>query len=58
MRPLQLDLFDPRAHSFESKAVVAYKRQAHCPVHDGCGAQEALFAELKPQRGLSDVPAA
>ena len=58
--PLQLDLFEPRAHRFEFKAVVTNKRQSARRValfHDGRGAQEALFAELKSQCALSHVPA-
>ena len=58
--PLQLDLLEPRAHGFEFKAVVTNKRQSARRValfHDGRGAQEALFAELKSQCGLSHVPA-
>ena len=57
--PLQLDLFEPREHGFEFKAVVTNKRvgaRAVALFHEGRGAQEAMFAELKSQCGLGYAP--
>lgn len=57
--PLQLDLFEPRGHGFEFKAVVTNKRASARGVarfHEGRGAQEAMFAELKSQCGLGYAP--
>ena len=57
--PLQLDLFEPREHGFEYKAVVTNKRvraRGVARFHEGRGAQEAMFAELKSQCGLGYAP--
>ena len=57
--PLQLDLFEPRQHGFEFKVVVTNKRASARNVarfHEGRGAQEAMFAELKSQCGLGYAP--
>ena len=57
--PLQLDLFEPRERGFEYKVVVTSKRSSARSVarfHDGRGAQEAMFAELKSQCGLGYAP--
>ena len=57
--PLQLDLFEPREHGFEYKVVVTNKRAGARSVarfHEGRGAQEAMFAELKSQCGLGYAP--
>ena len=57
--PLQLDLFEPREHGFEFKVVATNKRvraRAVALFHEGRGAQEGLFAELKSQCGLGYVP--
>ena len=57
--PLQLDLFEPREHGFEFKAVVTNKRVRARSValfHEGRGAQEGMFAELKSQCGLGYAP--
>ena len=57
--PLQLDLFEPREHGFEFKAVVTNKRvraRAVALFHEGRGTQEATFAELKSQCGLGYAP--
>ena len=57
--PLQLDLFEPREHGFEFKAVATNKRVRARTValfHEGRGAQEAMFAELKSQCGLGYAP--
>ena len=57
--PLQLDLFEPREHGFEFKAIVTNKRvraRAVALFHEGRGAQEATFAELKSQCGLGYAP--
>ena len=57
--PLQLDLFEPREHGFEYKVVVTNKRvraRSVARFHEGRGAQEAMFAELKSQCGLGYAP--
>ena len=57
--PLQLDLFEPREHGFEFKAVVTNKRvraPAVALFHESRGTQEATFAELKSQCGLGYAP--
>lgn len=57
--PLQLDLFEPREHGFEFKVVATNKRVRAGAValfHEGRGAQEAMFAELKSQCGLGYAP--
>ena len=58
--PLQLDLFEPRELGFEFKAVVTNKKRVRARAialfHEGRGAQEAMFAELKSQCGLGYAP--
>ena len=56
--PVQLDLFVPHAYGYEFKVVVTNKQtQARSIVafHNGRGAQEAIFAELKSQGQLGYV---
>ena len=57
--PLQLDLFEPRDYRHEYKVVVTNKRDPMADLvlcHEGRGAQEGLFAELKSENGLAYVP--
>lgn len=57
--PLQLDLFIPHAVDSEFKVLVtnrAIRAREAVAFHDGRGAQEAVFAELKSQGQLDYVP--
>lgn len=57
--PVQLDLFVPQAVGFEFKVVLTNKSSGARSVvdfHDGRGAQEGVFAELKSQGQLDYVP--
>lgn len=57
--PLQLSLFTPQAEGYEFNAIVTNKRvgpAALLAFHNGRGAQEGLFAELKSQHQLDYVP--
>jgi len=57
--PLQLDLFQPREQGFDFKVIVTNKAEALAHLvafHDGRGAQEGLFAELKADNGFAYVP--
>ncbi len=57
--PVQLDLFVPQDYGYEFKVIVTNKRtKAHsiAAFHNGRGAQEAIFAELKSQGHLGYVP--
>lgn len=58
-KPVQLDLFVPQLQGYELKVVLTNKTgQARSVVdfHDGRGAQEGAFAELKSQGQLDYVP--
>ncbi len=57
--PLQLDLFEPRSQGYEYKVIVTNKRLRPRTVvafHEGRGAQEAVFGELKSQCQMDHVP--
>jgi hypothetical protein len=57
--PLQLDLFIPQEVGWEFKVIVTNKRvgaQAVLAFHNGRGAQEGLFAQLKTQCQIDYVP--
>ena len=58
--PIQLDLFIPHEHDFEFKVIVTNKksRTARSVVafHEGRGAQESIFAELKSQCHMDTTP--
>jgi hypothetical protein len=57
--PLQLDLFIPRAAGFEFKVIVTNKAVGPATVlafHNGRGAQETLFGQLKSQCQVDYVP--
>jgi len=57
--PVQLDLFTPYVYGYEFKVVVTNKKTGARPVvafHNGRGAQEAMFAEMKSQGQLGYVP--
>lgn len=57
--PIQLDLFVPQAHGYEFKVIVTNKKIRAREVvlfHNGRGAQEGVFAELKSQGQLDYVP--
>lgn len=57
--PLQLDLFQPRETHFSFKVILTNKTAELAtivPFHDGRGAQEGLFAELKSDNGLAYIP--
>ena len=58
--PVQLDLFEPRDFDYQYKAIITNKTTRARRVigfHDGRGAQEALFAEMKSQASLAYIPA-
>ena len=58
--PIQLDLFIPYEHDYEFKVIVTNKkwRSARSVVkfHEGRGAQESMFAELKSQCHMEAIP--
>ena len=57
--PLQLDLFVPYEEGYEFKAIVTNKRgwaKHVVAFHEGRGAQEGIFAELKTHCHLDYVP--
>jgi hypothetical protein len=57
--PIQLDLFTPQVYGYEFKVVVTNKKIRAREVvafHNGRGAQEGVFAELKSQGQLDYVP--
>jgi len=57
--PLQLELFTPHEYGYDFKAVLTNKRvgaRAVLQFHNGRGAQENLFAELKSENQLDYVP--
>jgi hypothetical protein len=57
--PIQLDLFVPHIEGFEFKVIVtnrAIRARDVILFHQGRGAQEAVFAELKSQGQLDYVP--
>lgn len=56
---VQLDLFKPHAHGYEFKVIITNKTvwaKSCVAFHNGRGAQEAAFAELKSQGHLEYVP--
>ncbi len=57
--PIQLDLFVPQVRGYEFKVVVTNKKirvREVIQYHNGRGAQEGVFAELKSQGQLDYVP--
>ena len=57
--PIQLDLFIPIEHEYEFKVIVTNKTISARKVvvfHDGRGAQEAIFAELKSEGQMDYIP--
>jgi hypothetical protein len=57
--PVQLDLFVPQVYGYEFKVLVTNKKIRSREVvrfHDGRGAQEGVFAELKSQGQLDYIP--
>lgn len=57
--PVQLDLFVPQVYGYEFKVIVTNKKiraREAIRFHNGRGAQEAVFAELKSQGQLDYVP--
>ena len=57
--PVQLDLFVPHVYGYEFKVVITNKKIRAREVilfHNGRGAQEGVFAELKSQGQLDYVP--
>lgn len=57
--PVQLDLFEPFVYGYEFKVVMTNKKVRAREVvrfHNGRGAQEGVFAELKSQGQLDYVP--
>lgn len=57
--PIQLDLFVPAVTGFDFKVIITNKRARPKKVlafHNGRGAQEAVFAELKSQCQMDYVP--
>lgn len=58
-QPLQLDLFIPQQHGYEFKVIVTNKKGSARSVlrfHNGRGAQENVFGELKSQCNMDYVP--
>lgn len=58
-QPVQLDLFVPQVYGYDFKVVVTNKKIRAREVirfHNGRGAQEGVFAELKSQGQLDYVP--
>jgi hypothetical protein len=57
--PVQLDLFIPYEHGYDFKVIVTNKRLGARKVlnyHNGRGAQEGIFAELKSQTQMDYIP--
>jgi hypothetical protein len=57
--PIQLDLFAPQVSGYEFKVIVTNKKVGAYEImsfHNGRGAQEGVFAELKSQGQLDYVP--
>lgn len=57
--PLQLELFVPHAYGYEFKAILTNKSLGPSRLlafHNGRGAQESVFAELKSENALAYVP--
>ena len=57
--PLQLDLFVPHEEGFEFKVIITNKRVGAGTVlrfHEGRGAQEGIFGELKTHCAMGHVP--
>lgn len=57
--PIQLDLFEPKDFDYEFKVIVTNKRIGARHVvafHNGRGAQEGVFAELKSQGQMDYIP--
>ena len=57
--PMQLDFFEPVSRHFEYKAIVTSKKISAANLlkfHNGRGSQEGLFAELKSQLGMGNLP--
>ncbi len=58
--PLQLDLFEPRQRGYQFKAIVTNKKCITRKVvrfHEGRGAQESIFGELKNHGQMDYIPA-
>jgi len=58
-QPVQLELFTPHEHGYEFKVIVTNKRSSARNVlrlHNGRGAQENVFGELKSQCQMDYVP--
>ena len=58
-QPVQLDLFVPHQYGYEFKVIVTNKTLRAKKVlafHNGRGAQEGIFAELKSQAAMAYVP--
>lgn len=56
---LQLDLFEPRSWQYEYKVIVSNKKtkaKATTRFHEGRGAQEGIFGELKTDVAMGHVP--
>lgn len=56
---LQLDLFEPRDWKYEYKVIVtnkAAKAKAVTRYHEGRGAQEGIFGELKTDMAMGHIP--
>ncbi len=57
--PVQLDLFTPYEYGYEFKVIITNKRLSPRKVvmfHQGRGAQEGLFAELKSDNQMAYIP--
>ncbi|MBO0799735.1 MAG: IS1380 family transposase [Blastocatellia bacterium] len=57
--PLQLDMFTPHVYGFEFKVILTsmtLSARKVVALHNGRGAQEAIFAELKSQAQMDYVP--
>jgi len=57
--PVQLDLFVPHEYEYEFKVIVTNKQAGATtvlPMHEGRGAQEGIFGELKTHCAMGYVP--
>ena len=58
-QPIQLDLFVPHVHDYEFKVIVTNQTltpRAVVEFHEGRGAQEGVFAELKSYCQMEYIP--
>jgi hypothetical protein len=57
--PLQLNMFEPQEYGFQFKVIISNHAMSASKIvtlHNGRGAQEAIFAELKSQAQMDYIP--